>query len=322
MSGSCTSSSTTSGRSRQVSVHRRWRRPPPRRSTSNPSDSSSDARARPERRVVVDDQDGVVHCGIDCRRAAERRPYGWPYNSATRGLPVDAVRYAPATGSSAPKTAVPATNTRRARGGARRRPSRRRSRRPPRAPARADQLAQALELVRANAGRNAWPPQPGFTVMHSTRSTSPTSSRDGLGRRARVQMARPARQPALADRLQRVVQVRRGLGVDRDAVRPRLGERLDLALGALDHQVHVDLAPAAWTWSASASTTSGPIVIGGTKWPSMMSTWIVARAGREHGRDLLAEAREVGGQDRRARRRSRPADQIGWSIELRQWLHA
>ena len=33
-------------------------------------------------------------------------------------------------------------------------------------------------------------------------------------------------------------------------------------------------APAAWTWSLIAVTASGPIVIGGTKWPSMTSTWI------------------------------------------------
>ena len=32
--------------------------------------------------------------------------------------------------------------------------------------------------------------------------------------------------------------------------------------------------PASWTWSAIAPAISGPIVIGGTKWPSMTSTWI------------------------------------------------
>ena len=34
------------------------------------------------------------------------------------------------------------------------------------------------------------------------------------------------------------------------------------------------IAPAAWTCSAIASTTFGPNVSGGTKCPSMMSTWI------------------------------------------------
>ena len=81
---------------------------------------------------------------------------------------------------------------------------------------------------------------------------------------------------------------------------PALANVGDLALGALDHQVHVDRPRRpAWTWSASASTTSGPIVIGGTKWPSITSTWMTSRAGVEHRRDLLAQAREVGGQDRR-----------------------
>jgi hypothetical protein len=44
----------------------------------------------------------------------------------------------------------------------------------------------------------------------------------------------------LANHRQRVVQVRCRLGVDGDAVRSGLCHRLDLALGSLDHQVHVD----------------------------------------------------------------------------------
>src|SRR3954468_19911509 len=43
----------------------------------------------------------------------------------------------------------------------------------------------------------------------------------------------------LADVLEREVDVRRRLGVDRDRPRPRLSERGDLALRALDHEVHV-----------------------------------------------------------------------------------
>ncbi len=60
-------------------------------------------------------------------------------------------------------------------------------------------------------------------------------------------------------------------------------------------------------------------MIGGTKWPSITSTWIDRRAGVEHGRDLLAEAREVGGEDRG--RDAVGRRQIGVSIELWQWLH-
>ena len=47
-----------------------------------------------------------------------------------------------------------------------------------------------------------------------------------------------------------------------------------------------------------------------------------ARAGVEHVADLLAEAREVGGEDRRRDAGGRSGHQIGWSIELRQWLQA
>ena len=43
------------------------------------------------------------------------------------------------------------------------------------------------------------------------------------------------------------------------------------------------------------------------------------RAGVEHGGDLLAEAGEVGGEDRGGDAGGR-RHQIGWSIELRQWL--
>ena len=47
-----------------------------------------------------------------------------------------------------------------------------------------------------------------------------------------------------------------------------------------------------------------------------------ARAGLQHRGDLLAEAGEVGREDRR-RDAGRPGGhQIGWSIELRQWLQA
>ena len=58
-------------------------------------------------------------------------------------------------------------------------------------------------------------------------------------------------------------------------------------------------APAAWTCSASASTTSGPIVIGGTKWPSITSTWMTVAPASSTSLDLRAEAGEVGRQDRR-----------------------
>ena len=110
--------------------------------------------------------------------------------------------------------------------------------------------------------------------------------------------ATPVRQPARRSPATRSA-VRRRLDVDGDRVRARLGERLDWRSGRSIIRCTSISAPAAWTWSAIASTTSGPIVIGGTKWPSITSTWITVRAGVEHGRDLLGEAAEVGGEDRR-----------------------
>ena len=47
----------------------------------------------------------------------------------------------------------------------------------------------------------------------------------------------------------------------------------------------------------TASTTSGPMVMFGTKRPSITSTWIDVGAGRLDGADLLGEAAEVGGED-------------------------
>ena len=57
--------------------------------------------------------------------------------------------------------------------------------------------------------------------------------------------------------------------------------------------------PASCTWSAIAAATSGPIVIGGTKWPSITSTWMTRapapsprrparRAGRSPPRESTA----------------------------------
>ena len=74
--------------------------------------------------------------------------------------------------------------------------------------------------------------------MISARSTS--DSREGVGRRARAD-DEPGLAAGLADRRQRVVDVRRRLGVDRDPVGAGLGELGDVALRALDHEVHVEV---------------------------------------------------------------------------------
>ena len=116
--------------------------------------------------------------------------------------------------------------------------------------------------------------------------------------------------------------MRRGLDVERDAVRARLGELGDVALGALDHQVDVDVA-------------AGVVDLVGERGDDRrahaerrheVAVHDVdvdrARARVEHRGDLLAEAREVGREDRGGDAARSVRHQIGWSIELRQWLQA
>ena len=86
-------------------------------------------------------------------------------------------------------------------------------------------------------GMNDWPPQPGLTLMQSRLSARPATISSLSDRRARVE--RHARRHAgLADALQPVVQVRRGLDVDGVGVGPGLRVVVDEPLGALDHHVH------------------------------------------------------------------------------------
>ena len=121
---------------------------------------------------------------------------------------------------------------------------------------------------------NAWPPQPGLTVMQSARSTLSATSRVDLERRRRADRE-ARREPGVADVRERVVEVRRRLGVDRDRRRRRRARtRRAGARGARSSGAPRAAPPAAPTRSRSAATTSGPIVIGGTKCPSMTSTWI------------------------------------------------
>ena len=80
-------------------------------------------------------------------------------------------------------------------------------------------------------------------------------------------------------------------------------------------------APAPWTWSASAPTASGPIVIGGTKWPSMTSTWIT-RAPASSTAPTCSPRRAKSAARMEGATPESSATQIGWSIELPQLLHA
>ena len=87
--------------------------------------------------------------------------------------------------------------------------------------------------------------------------------------------ATPASAPA--SRIWASVRCRCGarLHVHRDRVGAGVGERVDVALGVLDHEVDVEGAAALVDRRRDARvTTGGPIVMLGTKWPSMTSTWI------------------------------------------------
>ena len=137
------------------------------------------------------------------------------------------------------------------------------------------QRARACARACRATGMNSCPPQPGLTLMHRARSSSSCGDLVQTGRR-RGGADRGARgAPGLADRPKRVVHVRGRLDVDRDAVRARpgdLGRRSDRA--ARSSGARRGSRPRAWTCSASAPTISAPKVIGGTKWPSITSTWI------------------------------------------------
>ena len=143
---------------------------------------------------------------------------------------------------------------------------------------------------------NAWPPNPD---SRSCRARGPAGPRPRRQPRPAWRVDRKAGQaPGVPDLLQREVHVGRRLGLDRDRVGARGGELLDLALRTLDHQMAVENAARAWTCSRMDSTITGPIVIGGTKCPSITSTWM-ARAPASITMSSCSPSRAVGRQDRR-----------------------
>jgi hypothetical protein len=80
---------------------------------------------------------------------------------------------------------------------------------------------------------------------------------------------------ALAERLdvlERAMDVRARLGMDGDRIRARLGKRVEILVDRRDHQM--DVEQLGFVCGRIAFTTAGPIVMLGTKWPSITSTWI------------------------------------------------
>ena len=147
---------------------------------------------------------------------------------------------------------------------------------------------------------NRWPPKPGLTVISSTMSRSPSTRR---ARRAAWRVQRHAGLLAEArDLLHRAVQVRQRLDVHADEVGARAREVLEVALG---------LAIMRWTSRGSlrgpahGATTSGPMVMFGTKWPSMTSTWTQSaprpRSARTSSPRRAKSAERIEGAIRRGR---------------------
>ena len=61
---------------------------------------------------------------------------------------------------------------------------------------------------------------------------------------------------------------------------------------------------------------------GGTKWPSMTSTWIVRAPASSTAPTCSPRRAKSAARIDGATPAGAGAHQIGWSIELRQWLHA
>ena len=124
------------------------------------------------------------------------------------------------------------------------------------------------------------------------------------------------------------MQVRRRLDVDGDAVGAGLGELGHVALGALDHQVHVDDPPGLVDQLGDRADDHGPKVIGGTKCPSITSTWITrapaASTSATCAPRRAKSADRIDGATRRWRSSSAraTATQTACSMLPWQWLQA
>src|SRR4051812_695151 len=118
-----------------------------------------------------------------------------------------------------------------------------------------------------------WPPQPGLTVMQRTTSARPRSSCTASTGVPGL-IAIPARQPdsRTAARVRLACGVASAWKVIESA--PALANSSIWRSGASIIRWTSTTPPASWTWSAIPPRTSGPIVIGGTKCPSITSKWI------------------------------------------------
>ena len=86
---------------------------------------------------------------------------------------------------------------------------------------------------------NTCPPKPGFTDITSTKSTSARDLLEGRHRRRWIEHDAGLR-TELLDLRHRAMQMRQHLDVDRHHVGAGVDERLEVAIGLHDHQVHVE----------------------------------------------------------------------------------
>ena len=91
-------------------------------------------------------------------------------------------------------------------------------------------------------GMNVWPPKPGLTDITSTKSTSPAmaSSEPDRGRRVEDDARLGAER---LDGVHRPMEMGQHLDVHGNHRRAGLHERLDVAIGLVDHQVDVERDP-------------------------------------------------------------------------------
>ena len=127
---------------------------------------------------------------------------------------------------------------------------------------------------------------------------------DGGGRVDRHARARAG----LADQVRGVGEVRRRLGVEGDRVRARLGELLDVALGTLDHQVHVEHRAGVVRGVRERRHDERADRDRRHEVPVHHVDVDHARSGLQHLLHLLAQPAEVGREDRR--RDAHPAQQL------------
>src|SRR4051812_7705269 len=120
---------------------------------------------------------------------------------------------------------------------------------------------------------NGWPPHPGFTVITRIRSAyaaTPDAAAGGVPGFS----ATPARQPA--SWMAPIVRCACGSASRWKVMQsaPAFANSTTWRAGLAIIRCTSSTAPASWARSAIEPATSGPIVIGGTKLPSMTSTWI------------------------------------------------